>query len=839
MNPSPLWQQLKPVLNQMNFAQVWQICLPYIKQGMAEALFWAGVAADQLEQEVLSAQVLQAAYLQHQSWVIDYHETWDTRPLLKRYCQKACYNTGVYFQQHNQTERALYFYQQALIFDEYCPEAWYNSGLILQAQQQWVRALRAFEKAWEEHPHFEQAGLALGRLYLQRQESARAVVVFQTLRQHHDSVAIQLGLVQALTQNQQSQQAEPVVAALLQEYPHEAVVHNQVGLWWESQSQWEQAHRHYQRALQLQPQLAEAWHNLAHLAHQQGHWQAADQAYQQALQIQPTYSPAHYNLGLLHAWLNQFEQACWHWQQVLVLAPWESDTYRHLASVLLAQNRATEAQQLLEQALLLGDKQAEIYYGMGQMFFYRKQFVECHAAFKKAAQLRPQDPLYRLQTALTEVFPPLTWEQEEALPQHLWLIMQHFQPGEFNVSHWGDQLVQNQLLTLFEMVYYPMDIAMFKRRYAQLFQPVLNPTPKRRSAPPFRLGFLVTFSHSRIFMSLMQGILQHLDRQRFELVVFCSPADAGWIKQQWLGPEPEWHWLPSSWQGAVNYIRNTHLDLLYFWEVGTDPLNYWLAFVRLAPIQITSWGSVTTTGVPTIDYFISSRGMEEPDAQQQYSEQLVTLSRLPACFTLPPKKASFFESRTELEWPEQAHVYLCPHNFLKMARPFGELVRGILAADPQGIWVIMGDQEGYAYQLLRSRMATVWDEFASRIVVMAPLVKDDYLNVLREADVLLDTSSYGGGNVSYEAISLGCPLVTWPGSAMCSRITAALYQQMGFTTLIARSAATYIQLAVRLACDPEWRAEQITQMNALKHRVVDDRDVVTEFGNWCWQVLTE
>ena len=37
-----------------------------------------------------------------------------------------------------------------------------------------------------------------------------------------------------------------------------------------------------------------------------------------------------------------------------------------------------------------------------------------------------------------------------------------------------------------------------------------------------------------------------------------------------------------------------------------SPITYFLAYARLAPIQITSWGQTETTGIDTIDYFLSS-----------------------------------------------------------------------------------------------------------------------------------------------------------------------------------------------------------------------------------------
>ena len=77
---------------------------------------------------------------------------------------------------------------------------------------------------------------------------------------------------------------------------------------------------------------------------------------------------------------------------------------------------------------------------------------------------------------------------------------------------------------------------------------------------------------------------------------------------------------------------------------------------------------------------------------------------------------------------------------------------------------------------------------------------------------MLDPIHYGGGNTSYEALGLDVPVVTLPGNLLRSRITAALYQKMGFEELIADDADGYVRSCVRLATDARFRESVIDQM---------------------------
>ena len=70
--------------------------------------------------------------------------------------------------------------------------------------------------------------------------------------------------------------------------------------------------------------------------------------------------------------------------------------------------------------------------------------------------------------------------------------------------------------------------------------------------------------------------------------------------------------------------------------------------------------SVVTTGVPTIDYFISSRKFEPERAQEHYSEQLVQLEHLPTFIRraqLPTQRKSLAELGLAAEASNGRHSY--------------------------------------------------------------------------------------------------------------------------------------------------------------------------------------
>lgn len=193
---------------------------------------------------------------------------------------------------------------------------------------------------------------------------------------------------------------------------------------------------------------------------------------------------------------------------------------------------------------------------------------------------------------------------------------------------------------------------------------------------------------------------------------------------------------------CADVVRQQHLDILIYPEIGTEPVSYFLAFSRLAPVQAAWWGHPDTTGkkkssvlpraqglaclissrsrpsifpicpytgIPTIDYFISS-DVEVPTADKHYSERLYRMAGLGAYFFRPAptdvKRAALRQRiQAELHLPSNVHFYLCPQALFKFHPSFDDVLVDILAKDKLGYLFLLnsGDRQAWS-KLLLSRM---------------------------------------------------------------------------------------------------------------------------------------
>jgi predicted O-linked N-acetylglucosamine transferase (SPINDLY family) len=247
-----------------------------------------------------------------------------------------------------------------------------------------------------------------------------------------------------------------------------------------------------------------------------------------------------------------------------------------------------------------------------------------------------------------------------------------------------------------------------------------------------------------------------------------------------------------------------------------DPLVYYLAFSRLAPVQFMTWGHPVSTALPDMDFFLSSEELETPGSESQYSEQLVKFPSLMTVFERPEYRPI---TRSDLGLPEDKRLYVCPQSLFKihpdMDATFGE----ILSTDKDGLLVFLTGNEKHWDELLMARFRKSIPEVADRIQILRRLNLNEYIGLCNLASVVLDTFYFGGGNSSLEAFSVGAPIVTLPGSMLRGRITYAQYRAMGLMDLIAHDVETYAKKALEVALNPDLR-------ESLRSKILDRSSVL-------------
>lgn len=616
-----------------------------------------------------------------------------------------------------------------------------------------------------------------------------------------------------------------------------AAVQNALGICHAQAGRPETAVRAFAVAFRLQPDNAEFLFNLAMAQNAAGNPDAAEQAYDQLVRQFPDHDRGWFNLGNLRFRRAEVKGALEAYDRAVNLDDSRPDFRRNRAIALVEAGRHADAVADADIALdhspddpVLLRLKAQSLARTGQSVEALEMLAGLEAPddlalqgeiaaaagetgraleFYHRGEALNSDPVWRLKRML--LHPPVVASRTEVkdLRELFEVGLRELRGCAFRL----DEPLDQGLAPAFYRGYHGEDERAWQVAYSALCReiaPVLNFTAphvgkRRKAGERLRIVFLSRHLVSHTIGQLMKGFIAGFDRTRFDVhvVAFASPADP--VARDIAASADAFHVAPVSLRAAQQMIAGLEADILFFPDIGMEPLTWALAHARLAPLQCVSWGHPITTGIDSIDSFISCDQFEPEGGAAHYSEKLVCMPGPGTVYSRPVIEKTF--SREDIGLREGRNSYFCGQSLFKMQPDFDDLLAGILRGDPDGEVLLVEGSDPAWSQLLKRRFSSAMPDVADRVRFLPRMGYDAFLTLSREADVLLDTTQWSGGNTALEAIALDRPMVMLPGRFMRGRISAGLYDCNGFTGSTCASGDEYVQTALRLGLDPDYRAE--------------------------------
>jgi predicted O-linked N-acetylglucosamine transferase (SPINDLY family) len=582
------------------------------------------------------------------------------------------------------------------------------------------------------------------------------------------------------------------------------------------------------RAIAIKPDYADAFYNQGNALRLLSRYEEALKSFERALALRPNYAKAHCNRGAVLEALGRSAEALAEFDRALAILPNFPEAMLNRCGTLRALKRYDETLRSLDALLLARPDYAEAHNMRGMLLADFNRPVEALKSYERAVALKPDFSKARWASCMAAL--PILYAEEADIEvrrcdyeRRLRALIADYEGGRIP----GDMTKGLGMAQPFFLAYQGRNDRDLQRLFGALASRIMAdrygaaelagpPAP----GEPIRVGIVSGYfwQHS-VWKVGIRGWVTELDPKRFQLfcynVSYKQDAETEIAKRHAYryeqGPHPVEAWR--------KIIQADRPHVLIYPEIGMNHEAAELAALRLAPVQCSYIGHPQTSGMPTIDHFLSGELIEPPDGAAHYTEKLVTLPNI-AFHYEPLKLDTVIVNRQELGLRSSATAYWCAQSLFKYLPQYDEVFPRIAREAGDCQFVFIRHLGHGVTELFRERLdrafAALGLKAADYCVILDPMSMSRFAAASALCDVMLDSIGWSGGNTTLEALAQDLPVVTFEGDLMRGRVSAGMLRMMGMPETVARTIDDYAALAVRIAKDGAWRQE-------LKSRVISDR----------------
>lgn len=627
------------------------------------------------------------------------------------------------------------------------------------------------------------------------------------------------------------------------------------------------------RATKLDSRHARAWCGLGAAQRWAAEMEAARQSYERALELDPKLPQALSNLGEWHLVRGNASAALDYVERALAGDGLLLEALANKAVALFELGRYEEAEQSVRYALQRYPKQASLHVNLGNVLFHSGKARQAYVAYRRAVELEPTNEeahfnlgmllgqhanlsqakgyIYRqikLKGESIQLLAGLALAQagghEHREAEATCRKILDRQPGQISAlitlagclgakaEHRAANDLSEKALqvnpdmpairsnVLFNLTYLPDETpeSVFDRhrQWARRHEEPKLPDQPRYSAGDdpersLRIGYVSGDFKTHPVGFLLRDVVGRHDRTSFQTYCYSMAPEGDELTAAIRAAADVWRdELMSSDSDLAARIRDDRIDVLVDLS-GHTAFNRLPVFaLRPAPVQATWIGYFHSTGMRSIDYFISDPHTSPSGCGQLFSEIPVHLPHSRFCYS-PPDYAPEVVLRPA---DGAGHVTFGSFNRLdKLVQPviaaWATIVNGTLGSR------LVLKAGALADSAIRDRIEQRFAASglsADRLDLRGPSKHVEMLEQYGDIDIALDTFPFNGGMTTMEALWMGVPVVTVAGSSVVSRQTLSALENIGVRELVFPDVDTYVQGAIALANDPARLADLRTRL---------------------------
>ena len=551
-----------------------------------------------------------------------------------------------------------------------------------------------------------------------------------------------------------------------------------------------EAHACFNRAIACGPHMAEPYFNLGNLLKSTGRPGAAANEYRRALTLRHDYVEARLNLGTVMEALGQVEAAILFYSQVLVQRPGYGKAQLNQGTALKSAGRLDAAERSCRLALRLQPDLAAAHNNLGTLQRDSARGDEAVVSYRRSLVLNPEFPetYNNLGLALLD-------QSEFNLSMRAFHRSLRIKP---DYAQAYDNL-------LFALNYHPdlseREIFDAHRNYESSFCEALRPPRteyknNRDSARRLRVGYVSPDFCQHPMANFLEPLLANHDRKNVEIFAYAEIAHEDKLTERYRSYVD--HWITTNGMPDAELdrrIRADEIDILVDLAGHTAHNRLSLFARKPAPVSLSWMGYGYSTGLSSIDYFLTDSVMAPSGSESLFAE-------------VPWRLGSNYVYRPATPMGEVSSLPALEAGYLT----FGSLTRSPrINHRTIGVWAeilkriansrLVVDSKSFQSPFMR---AWLRDKFAALGVAperIEPGCHSPPWNVLRQIDITLDCFPQNCGTTLFESLYMGIPFVTLADRISVGRMGSSILTGLGHPEWIARTEEDYVAKVTDLAAD--------------------------------------
>lgn len=555
---------------------------------------------------------------------------------------------------------------------------------------------------------------------------------------------------------------------VLSVYPKDTKALNNLGLvCLEYDRDFEDASDYFKKVLLYEPSHVNALMNLGNIHRLLHELQDAEQYYLKALKVDPNNGNVLNNLGSIFAKQGKYAQAKIYYQQALNFLPEQHEILSNLMTVNRIIGDNFNALKLIPKVLKMPNPGAAIFpsYSAAKMY----------CLWEEANQLLPkvQELIQKRETSF-----------DTFLEVNLSLLAT---PGISSATFFDDHKKAGDMID--------------QRREGSAYSDYPKAMQNRNK---IRIGYLSPDFHQHVLNIGFRGLMNFHDQEHFEIYCYSNSNIEDEVTAAYKARSSKFINVSElSDRALAERIHDDGIHFLVDLSGYTTNTRIGVMSYRPAPVQMMYLGYSYTSGLSSVDYFITDPYLDGPKNADYFSEKQL---RLPESFF---SVGHLTDAAIRMDIPYIRNSYITfgsMNNAYKLSPELIKTWAEILLQVPESRMIL--NHPNFSQEETRNRILCAFEENGlaeDRIdIIWKTHPEESHFLYYNDFDIVLDSFPVTGGTGTIDAIWMGTPLITQVGEIYPHRLSYSILKNIGLEVddLIAFNTEEYVSKAVALAKNP-------------------------------------